>query len=279
MKKNKILIALTTIAGGATSAIIPLSTLVGCGAKKGNLMTEYTPSIKQKEAILLDDPSDVLNRYLEAVQDNKEIFAQDLRYTLSRGMPQYFSYISEFCEITDHNFNMTVNSIDVDTENKIITTDLTFKILFDYSKTKKEEMVWYDMNVYKWDTTTRCKLTLDFDTTKSAGFDPAAQPYAAKRQMTTYAGATQFGISERNSTIQLISERGSWIDLDHKKHKIDNKEASPVYHFMLPQEDYWTSIGKKETYEQNLAEVWDVWFDQVGLQTIVLILKYLSHLL
>lgn len=272
MKKIKLLTSLGTLAG-LTSVVVPLTTITSCG-KSGNLMNEYTPSIKQLERTSFADAGDALSFYLSAVSEKNDIFAQDLRYTLSRGIPQYVSYVSEFCEISNHNFNLNVKNIAVDQENKTITTDFDIKILFDYSKTKKEEMIWYDMDLYKWDATSTVRLVLDFDTTQQAGYNPSIEPFAAKKQMTTYAGATQFGISETNSTIQLLSEKGYYIDLNKQKHKLDPTKQSDPYHFLLPQESYWQSIGQREKYVQNLAEVWDLWYSHPGLQILVLIFRY-----
>lgn len=269
MKNKKILIPILSI-GALTSVVAPLSTLTSCGKKLGNLMTEYTPTIaapEYKEAFAT--PHDVVVQYLKECYDNPEIFRQDLLYTLSRGMPQYNAYMSEFCEISDADYDATIDKIQVNKNDETVSFELTMKIHFDYSKTKKYELEWYDLNYQIWDSVTTAKFVFDFKTTTFDAFDARGQ----RRQMTTYAGATQLGISEFRSTTQLIKQTGKGINLEGNEVDL-GQSGGDLCHFILPTYDYYEKEGQTETYYKNYTEAWKLWLDYWGIQAPVLSFKY-----
>lgn len=282
MKTRKILLPLITTATLASS--LPLVALTSCKDNKteklGNLMYEYTPTHKTFDKISLESPKKALETYLSEANKDPEIFIQDLRYTISRGMPQYISYVSEFCEITKNDFNMEIDKddVNVDVTNKKVTFKATFHVYYDYSKTKKQEMIWYDMYYFIWNTYTTVEFVLDFDTFSDEGETPFlayADGDYARKQMTTYAGATQFGLSEVGTTIKLISENGYYVDIETpEKHTVNVTEPSDPFHFMLPAQAYWTELGKLDTYYRNYEQVWNLWFNEPSLQCIALMLKY-----
>lgn len=276
MKKIKFLLPLAATLG-TIGSISPLFVLTSCG-KNSNLMKEYTPTIKQHDRQSFNGSDDAVGEYLNVVSKNHEIFEQDLRYTISRGLPQYISYISEYCEIKDNNFSMdvdldSVKVVNNDTE-RTITFDATFTVLYDYSGTKYHEMKWYDMTAYRWDTKTKARFVLDFDTRGFENYPKSGNPSNAyRKKMTTLAGATQFGVSEINSTVQLLSETGYCIDLDGNKKTINTTvpDQKPC-HFMLPEEYYWASEPSR--FQKIYSEVYDLWFNHPSLQVIVLLFKY-----
>lgn len=274
MKKIKILTPIFTLATAA-SVVTPLVTLTGCSkSNKSNLMKEYTPTIKQLDRKSFASPIACVDKYLEIIASNPKIFAQDFQYTLSRGLPQYISYVSEYCEIKDHNFGMDIDldSVKVDKTLKTVTFDVTFYILFDYTGTKVEEMQHYDLSSFRWDSTTKVRFVLDFNT---VGFDTISPINGQRRQMTTLAGATEFGISEKNSTVQLLSEKGSRLDLQRKKSTFETTTPEAKgHHFMIPNEQYWESIEQEETYVTNYSEMYSLWYDHPGIQLVILLFKY-----
>lgn len=273
MKIKKILIPTLTVAPLAT-AIMPLA-LTSCGTQVlGNLMTEYTPNIGQHETISKQMPSSVVDAYFDAIVDEPEIFAQDFIYTLSRGLPQYVSYVSEFCEISGQNYDIRVYDVVPNMNDLTITFKADFYMYYDYSKTKVEELRWYDLGYKVWDATTTVEMTLDFDTTAAAGFNADVDTRIQRKQMTTYAGATQLGISERGSTIKVLKEKGYCIDLDDNRIEMTQTTPSKADHFMIPSYNYWYSIGQTDTYTEHMNEVYDVWYQMPGAQIIILLLKY-----
>lgn len=277
MKKIKLLTPLA-IGLATVGSLTPLFALSSCGRNK-NLMKEYTPTIDPLDRQSFKDVDTCVKKYLEIVNGNKKVFVQDLIYTISRGMPQYISYISEYCEIADHNFGINVDqkSIKVDINKKTITFDATFDVMFDYTGTQPHEMEWYDMHAYRWDTKTKVRFVFDFDTN---GFDnidiDSNHGNGQRRRMTTLAGATQFGVSEINSTVQLLSEKGHYIDLNKKRHDINTTSPeAKQYHFMLPDRGYWkTQDSTEQKYNELYSEVYDLWFNHPSLQVIVLLFKY-----
>lgn len=267
MKKNKLLIGLLSTAAVASS-LTPIVTLTSCGWSN-NLMREYTPTIKPAADKTFDTQADAVDEYLRLCEENTEIFAQDLLYTLSRGMPQYNAYISEFCEISEASYGAKVSNISVNRAKKQVSFDLTMKIVYDYSLTKREELEFYDLGFKKWNTTTVANFVFDFDTTKCN-----LDPYAYRRQMTTYAGATQFGICEFNSTVQMLSQKGWAIDLDGKKVNFNETIPGRRCHFILPSYEYAQAHGSLDNYAKCYAEAWDLWLNYWGIQALVLSFKY-----
>ncbi|MBQ0045651.1 MAG: hypothetical protein KBS35_02055 [Mycoplasma sp.] len=271
MKKTKLLTPVI-FAGALTSIITPAALLTGCScSSRGNILTEYTPSITPLEETTFDSPALAVKTYLEKINVDKEIFKQDLMYTLTRGFPEYEAYVSEHCEIKEFNLNVSdINVISVDT-NGIVTFDLVFDLKFDFTGTKKEELQWYDITAYKQDTKTKIRFKLDFNTAR------ISPEYSAK-QMTTFAGATQFGISEENSTIQLLSETGSRVDLNGKLISIDVKDGAELP-FILPNKQYWEiSLGKTEAeYWERYNTVSRVWYENISGQMLVLLIKYYMY--
>lgn len=272
MKKNKLLITLLSTAG-ITSAVTPLVTLTSCGnnEKLGNLMTEYTPTIKPLAAQNFATPMDAVKKYVSECKKNPEIFAQDLLYTLSRGMPQYNAYMSEFCEITKTDYDAQVSNITVDETKLQIGFDLKMHVVFDYSKTKRTELEFYDLNYQAWDAVTVAHFNFDFNTTDFAQYDIRGQ----RRQMTSYAGATQFGISEFGSTTKMISQKGTGINLDGKKESLDAGEGDEC-HFILPTYDWYLNHSPEgiTKYNEYYAQAWQLWLEYWGMQALVLTFKY-----
>lgn len=270
MKKIKLItpIVLTATAG----TIVPVVSVTSCSKSLTNLMKEYTPSIAQLKAKSFASPDKVLEAYLDAVKENKDIFKQDLLYTLSRGLPQYLAYMSEHCEIKNFDASVDISDISVDKDSKTITCDVTFKLKYDFTGTKIEELEWYDISAIKANTKQKIRLYLDFNTYSNAF---KFSPYAQRRQMTTFAGATQFGISEINSRLKLISEKGSYTDLNGKSHSVDLSEEENTHHFILPNLEYWETYGGGVTeYWKRYNEVASLWTSNITAQILVLILKY-----
>lgn len=270
--KNKLIPILTAGVVGVS----PLITLSSCGDNgktNGNIMEEYTPTIKQRTRAnsYFDEPEDALNAYFDAVENKPAIFEQDLLYTLSRGLPQYISYISEYCEIKDQNYNIAISNIEITNTDskKTISFDITLDVLYDFTGTKPEELLWYDLFAIKWDTQLVANVVFDFDTSDFNKENLEGQ----RSKMTTYAGATQFGISELNSTIQLKSEKGSYVDLNGIKHKVNDETGeSKASHFIVPSETYWKD--DKQKYNEIISEINDLLITHPGLQVFVLMLKY-----
>lgn len=271
MKKSKLLFPLVGVAT-ATSTLIPLTMLTGCSkTTAGNLLTEYTPTIGKMAEQSLANPEKVVDVYLEAVETSPEIFEQDLRYTLSRGLPEYISYTSKFCELKEYDYNMDIdrNSIKVDKDKKTITFDATFKILFDYTGTKYDEMIYYETYIYRWDTETKAQFVFDFNT---SAFDDL-NILGKRKQMGTLAGATQLGLSEFGSTVKILSEKGTKVDLDGIEHAIDITNGE-THRFILPNETWWTAKEKAADYKKIYQDVAALWVGHPGIQSIILMLKY-----
>ncbi|MCQ3915648.1 MAG: hypothetical protein MJ195_02810 [Mycoplasmoidaceae bacterium] len=145
MKKTKLLIPFL-----ATAAIAgTIAPLVSCNdktpeTKKGNLMTEYKPTHKryvQLDEDQFSEPSDVVNTYLSEVSTDPEIFAQDLIYTMSRGLPQYVAYVSDFCEISGQDYNVEIPLDKIVVDGSTITSQIKLTMFYDYSETKPEELL------------------------------------------------------------------------------------------------------------------------------------------
>ncbi|MCQ3914971.1 MAG: hypothetical protein MJ201_04385 [Mycoplasmoidaceae bacterium] len=71
--------------------------------------------------------------------------------------------------------------------------------------------------------------------------------------MTTYAGATQLGISEFRSTTQLIKQTGKGINLEGNEVDL-GQSGGDLCHFILPTYDYYEKEGQTETYYKNYTE-------------------------
>lgn len=268
MKKIKLYTPLIVTASLVT-AVTPLITLTSCG--KGNLMKEYTPSIKPEDAQWHDTQTKVVDHYLQVCSSDKEIFKQDLMYTLSRGIPQYEAFVSEFCDVKQSNYNVKIDDINVDVTSRKVSFIATIKISYDYGNTKTEELKWYQLKYKKLNSTTKARFVFDFDTSSFDKDDITG----LTRQMTSYAGAVQLGISEFGSTAQLISEKGSGTDLNGKNVKIDIKEPGELLHFILPSEGYWErQAGGLEKFHARTAECARLWENYWGVQSFILILKY-----
>lgn len=269
MKINKILTPII-FASSLSAACLPLTTLTSCSDNGFyNLLNEYTPKIAPLADTRFNSTKDVVNKYLDLVDENKQIFADDLLYTLSRGMPQYVAYISEFCEISKNEYSAKIDNIKVDKTKRQISCDVTAKINFDYGLTKKEELIWYDVTYKKWDSTSKVNFIFDFNTDEFTADDIHGQ----KAQMTSFAGATQLGLSELNSSVQLVSQTGSAVDYDNNTVSLNTTEAGRRCHFILPSEGYWAEKSEA-TYIEHYAETWDLWLNYWGAQSLVLILKY-----
>lgn len=275
MKKLKLLIPMIPVTLAAT--IVPMSS---CSySKKGNLMTEYTPTEKRHDQQSYTKTEDVINEYLSRIKDRPQRFEQDLIYTFSRGLPQYAAYISDYCEVTDYDYNVDVelNPDDVDIENKTVTFTVTLDMYFDYSKTPASELLWYDMYDSVWDATTVVKFVFDFNTYTDAYTEQiAATPDVQKCQMATLAGATEFGVSEVGSTLEVISQKGWSKDVYGKKKDQTTLVGSDgvKYHFMLPSKGYWDSrFVTQSEYLKRIQEAYEIWFKWPGAQPLVLLFK------
>lgn len=270
MKKTKLLTPIITVAGLA-SVVAPIASLSSCScSNQGNLMTEYTPTIPALSRNSYQDPAAALKKYFEIIKNDKRVFEQDLIYTLSRGLPQYLSYLSEHCEMGKNYFNATVDSITVNDTNYSVSFNLTLDMRYDYTGTKIDELRWYDMSRLKSNTVTKLQFVLDFDTTTWTHIS------AARRKMTTFAGATQFGISEIGSTVKVLSEKGKATIIkgsDFVEQEIDyNGETGTPSHFILPDANYW-GASSHEYFKRNY-EVSQIWTSLPSAQIAVLILKY-----
>lgn len=265
MKKNKLLIPILT-SSALTAIATPLVFITSCGNSKYNLMKEFTPSIKPATFdVGFASVNAVIDSYLDAINDNHKIFEQDVLYTLSRGLPQYEAYISEHCEVKEFKFGADVDLVSVDKTNRKVTFDISLNIKFDLTGTKKEELAWYETTIVKQDSKTKLRFVFDFGDT---GFDQHA--LALRRKMTTFAGATQFGISEIGSTVKLLSETGKITDINGTKVELNAKEEQNSHPFILPDEKYWT----KSEYLKRYSDVSEVWYNDASAQMVVLIFKY-----
>lgn len=260
--KSKLLKSLIGF-GSIICTTSPLISLASCKEKvveqPGNLNKEYTPDLPQLEAKWYEGNNDtasaVVDLFVGEAIANTGNFKQDLLYTMSRGVTKYKQYLKDQgVKISWFNMNAVVSNIepkmDEITGAVSIECDLTMRISYDFSKTKKNNMVAAGLNFYKWKTKSVFHMVFDFETSSFS----KERIFAKRRQLTVFDGAAQIGISEINSTIQLLSEKGSSTNLSKKTKKIDIKEPGDILHFISPQQDYWNRQADDQ-YATRLAEI------------------------
>lgn len=259
MKNKTKLLFGSVISSSVIACSAPLISLSGCSDKgtveTGNLMKEYTPESPKLDITEIsnwDYANDVINKYFSEIQKKSKYFVEDLLYTMSRGLATYNQLLEQKgIKINSNDFNATIDEVNADIENYQLSFNITLKMQYDYSGNDAQKMKNMNLYFFKWNTTSKFKFIFDFDTASLISNTLNGK----RRQVTFLDEIAQIGVSEVNSTMQLLSENGSSVDLDGIKHEINIVSPQEACHFIKPQKDYWESLGHLETYTLHNTEI------------------------
>lgn len=254
MKKIKLITSCVALTG-LTATIAPLTCLTSCSKKSSNtsanLMEEFNPTIEKlaaEEFAGCLDSHDIVNKYLDEVESNQYVFRQDMLYTLSRGLTVYNQKLKDAgVSIKKQSFNALITNVIVNRnasgEECGIFFDLEFKANYKYSadvETLKQLGIYFK----QWNGTVKYNFYFDFSDKNFTG-----DVNGLRRLLTAGTETAEIGISEVSSVIGVESVKGTCVNLEGSKVKI--QQVSGDGPFITPQQDYWSPVE----YQDRLSHI------------------------